>query len=573
MRNLRSPAPGMVLLYQECVSIPLWPAVHLTDDVTPQSFLATRPPGLHSIVLKLSRVADYSYLRWALTSQMTTFDPSAADKETKRTTPGLQEAYDIALDSLDVELPLEYWKAILDSIQEEELPPVDNDQNGFDSDPEMAEAIRMGIIDVPPQIIRSRQKPPVPRMGLSSGVSKPSHSRRVSSVPHQYDTELPLPIRKHPQPPSSLLTLAPSPLVANKSFSFSSRPPKRSGPPTPAYVDDDLLSPTQRRKLGRNTGAERASAYQTTSQSTQGISSSPFTFSDDSEDELPPPPPRGKSSIRRPASVLPLSAQDLFLNNGLRASTPAAPDADVIEEDLYVECVIKSFLRLICNSEESNQFVQVFVGPEIDPANGSDIDPQRRKYKLQLLKQHVWDRPYFRDALSARNYIGPIGENTWELVHPRLVDISPEDFRWAAEYLSGGDFGHREPETEEEVKDTFAQCMSARRTAELLNMDDLLEHIVDKIRAFQPWWDLWNVMAFAVSIYQSEVSLQAHDDLKELFTGYIADLFYIYIEDDHISTTFTDRLKQLPELERDVLKKRFAQLEHRLQPQEEKNNQ
>jgi hypothetical protein len=213
--------------------------------------------------------------------------------------------------------------------------------------------------------------------------------------------------------------------------------------------------------------------------------------------------------------------------------------------------------------------VQIFVGPETDPTNNSDIDPQRRKYKLQLLKHHVWDRPYFRDTLSARNYIEPIGDNTWELVHPRLVDIAPEDFRWAAEYLSDGDFGHREPETEEEAADTFAQCVSAWRTAELLDMDDLLEHIVDKIRSSKPWWDLLNVMAFTVSIYQSEVSLQAHDDLKALFSEYIADLFYVYLEDDHLSSNFTDRLKQLPELERDILRNRMTQLERRVQPQGE----
>jgi hypothetical protein len=232
---------------------------------------------------------------------------------------------------------------------------------------------------------------------------------------------------------------------------------------------------------------------------------------------------------------------------------------------------IRAEPSLTCCSDESNQFVQIFVGPEMDSTNDSDIDPLRRRHKFQLLKHHLWDKPYFRDALSGRNYIEPIGDKTWELVHPRLIDIAPEDFRWVAEYLSDGDFGHREPETEEETADTFAQCMSAWRTAELLDMDDLLDHIVDKIRASQPWWDLWNVMAFAVSIYQSEVALQAHEELKALFSDYIAELFYIYLEDDHLSGTFTARLKQLPELERHVMKKRVAQLERRAQPGEEED--
>jgi len=208
------------------------------------------------------------------------------------------------------------------------------------------------------------------------------------------------------------------------------------------------------------------------------------------------------------------------------------------------------------------------VGPEVDPASDSDIDPERRRYRLQLLKHHVWDRRYFRDTVSARHCFEPIGENTWELVHPRLVDILPADFRWAAEFLSDGDFGHRDPDNEEQVAETFAQCISAWKTAEILSMDDLLEHVVKKIRAAQPWWDLWNVMAFACSVYQSDVSLQAHDDLKEMFSDYIADLFFVYLDDNYLSGTFTTRLKQLPELERDVLTKRVAQLEARSQPQQ-----
>lgn len=221
------------------------------------------------------------------------------------------------------------------------------------------------------------------------------------------------------------------------------------------------------------------------------------------------------------------------------------------------------------NSDESSQFVQVFIGPEIDPAEDPNVDPQRRRYKLLLLKHHIWERSYFRDTLSGRNYIEPVGVNTWELVHPRLIDISPEDFRWVAEFLSDGDFGIKDPEDEEQVAETFAECMSAWRTAEVLSMDDLLEHIVDKLRTAQPLWDLWNVFAFACSIYQNEVSLQAHDKMKTLFSEYIADLFYIYLEDDHLSSTFLTRLKQLPELERDVLMKRVVQLNRRLSPQEE----
>lgn len=213
--------------------------------------------------------------------------------------------------------------------------------------------------------------------------------------------------------------------------------------------------------------------------------------------------------------------------------------------------------------------MQVYVGPEADPATDTTIDPQRRRHKLQLLKHHIWDRPYFRDALSGRNYFEPIGDNTWELVHPRLADISPEDFRMAAEFLSDGSFGTRDPDTQEQVTETFAECMSAWKTAELLSMDDLLEHIVNKIWATRPWWDLFNVMLFACFIYENETPLQAHGDLKDLLSDFIAEHYDIYVEDDSLRAEFMTRLKQLPELRRDVHKKIAEQTEQRLEPPQE----
>jgi hypothetical protein len=213
--------------------------------------------------------------------------------------------------------------------------------------------------------------------------------------------------------------------------------------------------------------------------------------------------------------------------------------------------------------------VQVYVGPEIDPMTDPSVDPQRRRYKLQLLKHHIWDRTYFRDALSGRNYFEPIGENTWELIHPRLGDISPEDFRMVAEFLSDGSFGIRDPETEEQVAEAFAECMSAWKTAELLSMDDLLEHIVEKVRSTRPWWDLFNVMLFVCFIYDNEVPLEAHNDFKNLLSDFIAEHYDIYIEDDVLRAEFMTRFKQLPELKRDVLKKIVEQSEQRLGLQEQ----
>lgn len=221
------------------------------------------------------------------------------------------------------------------------------------------------------------------------------------------------------------------------------------------------------------------------------------------------------------------------------------------------------------DSDESSEFVQVYVGPEVDPTTNPSVDPQRRRHKLQLLKHHIWDRTYFRNTLSGRNYFEPVGDNTWELVHPRLAEISPEDFRLAAEFLSDGSFGIRDPDTEEQVAEAFAECMSAWKTAELLSMDDLLEHIVEKVRSTRPWWDLFNIMLFACFIYTNEVPLDAHNDLKSLLSDFIAEHYDIYVEDDVLRAEFMTRLKQLPELKRDVLKKVVEQSEHRLGSEEE----
>jgi hypothetical protein len=203
---------------------------------------------------------------------------------------------------------------------------------------------------------------------------------------------------------------------------------------------------------------------------------------------------------------------------------------------------------------ESDQFVQVFVGPEVRPEDDPDVDPERKQQRFQLMKCHVWERPYFNDALSGRNYFRLVGNNAWELEHPRLADIHPDDFKFVAEYLAGDDFGHRHPEGEEQVSETFAQCISAWRAAELLSMGDLLDHIVEKLRATREDWDLYNVMAFACTLYQtSDYQLEAHEMMKDLLTTYIAEYFFIYFDADDLRTEFSDRLKQSSDFRRDVM--------------------
>lgn len=156
-------------------------------------------------------------------------------------------------------------------------------------------------------------------------------------------------------------------------------------------------------------------------------------------------------------------------------------------------------------------------------------------------------------------------DKIWELTHPSLTEIDPEDFAFAAEYLKSGEFGLRLPTGENENKEAFAQCMSAWGTADTLGMTDMMDHIIDKLEA-QIELDLWNMMAFTCQIYKDlDTSLPAHERFKDFLSTYIAENFWIYIRDDHLSAAFIDKVQALPELEHDIYVRRTLALNQQLQ--------
>jgi hypothetical protein len=153
------------------------------------------------------------------------------------------------------------------------------------------------------------------------------------------------------------------------------------------------------------------------------------------------------------------------------------------------------------------------------------------------------------------------------LSHPALVEIEPDDFIFIAEYLESGGFGHRNPEGEDDVQKAFAEMYSAWVTAEKLGMLDLLDHICDKMERLAPW-DMWDVMVFACHVYKSHgLDFTAQARMKDMLATDIAQNYWIYIEDDHLSTSFIQRLKQLPELERDIYVRRTSALNSQLDPE------
>ena len=98
-------------------------------------------------------------------------------------------------------------------------------------------------------------------------------------------------------------------------------------------------------------------------------------------------------------------------------------------------------------------------------------------------------------------------------------------------------------------------------------MDDLLNHIVEKIHAVHEarhLWDLWSPVVFGSSIYRSDIALDAHTKLKALLSEFIAEYFHAYLDDDYTSGILLTQLRQLPDMERDVLRKRVDRLERQV---------
>jgi hypothetical protein len=185
-----------------------------------------------------------------------------------------------------------------------------------------------------------------------------------------------------------------------------------------------------------------------------------------------------------------------------------------------------------------------------------------------IAKQDIWNRVYFRDPVSGRNYFDAKGEKTWELVHPRLPDIQSEAFEYISEYLSSADadFGIRNPCDEAAAEEAFTQCLVAWKTADLLGMNDLLDCIVAKVRKIEPWWTIWTIMLFARNIYETtDFLLSTHVEMRDILSSYIAEHFFDYMTvGSQLRNEFLKHLRQLPQLERDIYRKRLEVLNAQL---------
>jgi hypothetical protein len=183
----------------------------------------------------------------------------------------------------------------------------------------------------------------------------------------------------------------------------------------------------------------------------------------------------------------------------------------------------------------------------------------------------VWDRSYFRDSRAGTNHFDLNKDGMWELRHPQLVNINIEDFQFIAEFLTDDGFGLRQPETHEQMKEAIAQCVSAWATAEKLNMDDMLEHIAEKVKFLE--WDHEDVLTLSILVYRApSPSLDAHNTMRDWISSYLSHHFWSYIKDEAIGHFFRKRLRMLPELERDVFAKRAQSLTTDADPDEDEES-
>ena len=202
------------------------------------------------------------------------------------------------------------------------------------------------------------------------------------------------------------------------------------------------------------------------------------------------------------------------------------------------------------DSGSSKEFVLVRVGAD--------------KEQHFISKRSVWDRPYFRDPTCGVMCFEMDDDDLLELVHPGLANIDPVDFAHVAQYLENEVFGVQRTTTQDKTQQAFAEIVSAWHTAENLGMTDLMEHIVDKLGRLGPW-GLFEVLAFACDQYKADGSpFPAQDQLKDFLATNLAQHYWVYVQDMTLSDIFIRRLQDSPEMERDILHRRLAALDLRL---------
>lgn len=191
-------------------------------------------------------------------------------------------------------------------------------------------------------------------------------------------------------------------------------------------------------------------------------------------------------------------------------------------------------------SKDHEGFVEFVVGPNQEV--------------FYILKSEIDRRQYFANNTLGANWMVKVGKNKWSFQRPCLQNIDPDDFRRVAEYLSTEKFGLQIIENTDQKDEAFAECFSVWGIADSLVIEDLLDHIVQKMETLKPWGQL-EVLAFADEVYKTEdAPLLAYRMMKDALSRFVADHYLEYLR-NHL-TAFGERLVQIPEFLDDVHRER-----------------
>lgn len=267
---------------------------------------------------------------------MIPFDPSVADEATKRSTPGLQNAYKLAHEAEECSYDLDYWQAMLASTQPEVIN-IDSDGDDWSNDPEMLQAIRLSLLEDTSQ--KPQQQPTKytgAQVGLRNIKPYPSFPKTKGFGLHSTDSR-----------PSSLNSgacrdpdsAAPAPSPSRTYTDSRQIHPfaKRLNPPSPsASPNKSALLPQEEKPMGQFAGFRSSESLRIPSQRSHGLPSPAYGISSKDTQQL-------STSSHGPPQALPISrtvarpgldAKQIFQQHRLNVLASVAPDRDIIEENL-----------------------------------------------------------------------------------------------------------------------------------------------------------------------------------------------------------------------------------------------
>ncbi|KAJ4349895.1 uncharacterized protein N0V89_008515 [Didymosphaeria variabile] len=181
----------------------------------------------------------------------------------------------------------------------------------------------------------------------------------------------------------------------------------------------------------------------------------------------------------------------------------------------------------------SPEMVKVYVGEQED--------------EFLIPRLEIDRRPHLSDVKIG--CVATMDDGTTRLDLQCLKDIDPVDFRFVAEFLSTGQFGHSVINEHNRDK-AIAECAAAWPIADQIVLEDLLDHIVAKVQQARPWQpeEAW---FFALMVYETAgTPLEAYRCMKDMIAKSMADNLFELIR--RLDEGFLRRFQKLPELERDV---------------------